>query len=48
MDIDEFFNCKDIHIYNKNTVKTAIKGKGLKLETHNYFTNTSNQHEYYF
>ena len=48
MDIDEYFNCEDIHIYNKNIVKTALKDKGLKLETHNYFTNVDNQHEYYF
>ncbi len=48
MDLDEYFNCEDIHIYNKDIVKTAIKDKGLKLETHNYFTNVDNQHEYYF
>ena len=48
MDIDEYFNCEDIHIYNKNIVKTAMKNKGLKLENHNYFTNSDNQHEYYF
>ena len=48
MDIDEYFNCGDIHIYNKNIVKTAMKNKGLKLENHNYFSNSGNQHEYYF
>jgi 8-oxo-dGTP diphosphatase len=48
MDIDEYVNCEDIHIYNKNIVKTAMKNKGLKLENHNYFTNSGNQHEYYF
>ena len=48
MDIDEFFNCEDIHIYNKNIVKAAMKNKGLKLGNHNYFTNSDNQHEYYF
>lgn len=48
MDIDEYLNSEDIHIYNKNIVKTAMKNKGLKLENHNYFTNSDNQHEYYF
>ena len=48
MDIDEYLNCEDIHIYNKNIVKTAIKDKGLKLKTDNYFTNINNQYEYYF
>ena len=48
MDIDEYLNCEDIHIYNKNIVKTAMKNIGLKLENHNYFTNSDNQHEYYF
>ena len=48
MDIDEYFNCEDIHIYNKNIVKTAMKNRGLKLENHNYFVNSNNQHEYYF
>ena len=48
MDLDEYFNCEDIHIYNKNIVKTAMKDKGLKLETHNYFTKVDKQHEYYF
>ena len=48
MVLDEFFNCEDIHIYNKNIVKVAMKDKGLKLETHKYFTNIDDQHEYYF
>ena len=48
MDLEEYLNCEDIHIYNKNIVKTAIKDKGLKLESHKYFTNIDNQHEYYF
>jgi len=48
MDLDEYFNCEDIHIYNKNIVKTAMKNKGLVLENHNYFTNSDKQHEYYF
>jgi 8-oxo-dGTP diphosphatase len=48
VDIDEYFNCEDIHIYNKNIVKTAMKNKGLKLGNHNYFTNSDNQDEYYF
>ncbi len=48
MTLDDYFNCEDIHIYNKNIVKTAMKNRGLKLEMHNYFTNQDNQHEYYF
>ena len=48
MDLDEYFSCEDIHIYNKNIVKTAMKDKGLKLETHNYSTKVDKQHEYYF
>ncbi len=48
MDLDDYFNCENIHIYNKNIVKNSIKNNGLKLETHNYFTNIDNQHEYYF
>jgi len=47
MDLDEYFSCEDIHIYNKDIVKTAMKDKGLKLEIHNYFTKDK-QHEYYF
>lgn len=47
MDLDEYFNCEDIHTYNKNLVKTAIKNRGLKLENYDYFTNSNNQHEYY-
>jgi 8-oxo-dGTP diphosphatase len=48
MDIDDFFNCEDVHIYNKNILKTAMKAKGLKLENHIYFTDSNNHHEYYF
>jgi len=48
MELDEYFNCEEIHIYNKNIVKTAMRNRGLKLETHDYFTNVNNQHEYYF
>jgi len=40
IDLDEYFNHKDI-------VKTVMKGRGLKLGTHNYFTKEE-QHEYYF
>ncbi len=48
MNLDDYFNCEDIHIYNKNIVKTAMKNRGLKLEMHNYFANQDNRHEYYF
>jgi hypothetical protein len=48
MDLEEYFNCEDIHIYNKDIVKTAMKDKGLKLEKYNYFGSIDNPHEYYF
>jgi 8-oxo-dGTP diphosphatase len=48
MDLDEYFECEDIHIYNKDLVKTAIKERGLKLKKYNYFSNSDNQNEYYF
>jgi len=48
MDLDEYFNCEDIHIYNKDIVKTAMKNMGLKLETREYFTKVNKQREYYF
>ncbi len=48
MDLEEYFNCEEIHDYNKNLVKTAIKNKGLKLKELDYFTNSSSKHEYYF
>jgi 8-oxo-dGTP diphosphatase len=48
MSLDEYFECEDIHEYNKNLVKTAIKNRGLKLEKLDYFANSKSQHEYYF
>lgn len=48
MNIDDYFACKDIHEYNKNIVKTAVKEKGLKLKNYDYFMNADNTHEYYF
>ena len=48
MDLDEYFNCEEIHDYNKNLVKTAIKNRGLKLKKLDYFANSSSKHEYYF
>ena len=48
MDIDDYFNDDEIHIYNKNLVKNAMRNRGLKLETHQYFTNVDREYEYYF
>ncbi|MCP4650491.1 MAG: NUDIX domain-containing protein [PVC group bacterium] len=48
MDVDEYLNCEDVHIYNKHIVKTALKNKGLKLENYNYFGNSESNLEYYF
>lgn len=48
MNIEEYLNCDDIHIYNKNIVKNAMKYKGLKLENSNYFGSVEHPHEYYF
>ena len=48
MNLDEYFTCEDIHIYNKNLVKAALKNEGLKLENHKYFADVDGQHEFYF
>ena len=48
MDIDDYFNDDEIHIYNKNLVKNAMRNRGLKRETRNYFTSVDREYEYYF
>lgn len=48
LNIEEYLNCDDIHIYNKNIVKNAMKDKGLKLESSNYFRSVEYPPEYYF
>jgi len=48
MDLDEYFNSEDIHPYNQDLVKTAIKNQGLKRESFEYFTNLDNHHENFF
>ena len=48
MDIDDYFNDEEIHIYNKNLVKNAMRDRGLKRETRNYFTSVDREYEYYF
>ncbi len=48
MDLDEYFGSEEIHDYNKNLVKTAMKNRGLRLKELDYFSNTDSKHEYYF
>lgn len=48
MNIDEFFSSEEIHQYNKDIVKSAMKDEGLRSKDHEYFTGTDNRHEYYF
>lgn len=48
MDLEEFFSCEDIHIYNKNIVKNAMRDNGLKLEGYDYFPKKNGEREYYF
>ena len=48
IDLDEYFNDEDIHIYNKDLVKNAMKNNGLKLNLKDYFGKANSQYEYYF
>jgi len=48
MSLEEYFECEDIHEYNKNLVKTAIKDRGLKLKELDYFAKSDSKHEYCF
>lgn len=47
MDLDDYFNCNDIHLFNKNIVKTALQSKGLKRDTTQYFGKQTGNREYY-
>ena len=43
-----YLNLKDIHIYNKKIVETALQNKGIKLVDNDLFSNKNNQHEFFF
>jgi len=48
IDVNEYLNCDEVHLYNKNIVKTAILNNGLKRETNNLFLNQNSQYEFFF
>ncbi len=48
MDLDEYFDCEEIHDYNKNLVKAAVKNRGLSRKELDYFSDTGSKREYYF
>jgi len=48
IDVNEYLNCDEVHLYNKNIVKTAILNTGLKRETNNLFLNQNSQYEFFF
>ncbi|MFC1859674.1 NUDIX domain-containing protein [Thermodesulfobacteriota bacterium] len=48
INIDEYLNRKDVHIYNKKIVETAIQNEGIKLVDNDLFSNKNNQHEFFF
>ena len=48
INIDEYLNRKDIHIYNKKIVETALQNEGIKLVDNDLFSNKNNQHEFFF
>jgi 8-oxo-dGTP diphosphatase len=46
--IEEYLNCKDVHVYNKRIIESAMENKGILLDAGTFFTDKDNQHEFYF
>ena len=46
--VDEYINCKDVHVYNKKIIKTAMRNDGIKLDVNDLSLGGNNQHEFYF
>jgi len=48
IELDEFFSCEDVILYNKSLVKNAIKNNGLEISNDNFFTNPNKKYEFFF
>jgi len=48
INVDEYLTCKDVHIYNKKIIKTAMQNAGLKLDVNDFSFSKNNQHEFFF
>lgn len=48
IDMDDFYDCEEIHLYNKTMVKTALESKGLQIKQDNFFENPNQDKSYEF
>lgn len=48
IDIEEYINCKDVHVYNKKIIKTALQNEGIKLDASEFSLDKNKQHEFFF
>lgn len=48
IDVEEYINCKDVHVYNKIIIKSAMKNEGIKLNISDLSIIKNKQQEFFF